>query len=102
MGTGVASATASTRVVGQHLVEVAREAGAGERRRDALAVGLGGVAAPRELRLRQRREVAGDVRAPVAEAGDGDAQWAFGRHALGQSSGVPGAAIVVRRPSVPT
>ena len=62
------------RAVGQHLVEVGGEARGGEHGRDARAVRLRGVAAPDELGVRQCRDVAGDVRAPVAETRDGDAE----------------------------
>ena len=70
VGTGVASTTASSVWVGEQVVEVGGEARARERARAALARGLGRVAAPGELAARQRGEVAREVRAPVAEAGD--------------------------------
>ena len=49
----------------------------------ACAQRFGGIATPGELGTGERREVASDVRAPVAQAGDGDPQWTFGRHAAG-------------------
>ena len=78
------------RVVGQQVVEVRGEAGAGEARRPALAGGLGGVAAPRQLAARDAREVAGEVRAPVAEAGDADPQASCDRPPARAAPAAPG------------
>jgi hypothetical protein len=67
-------------VVCEHLVEVGGRAGVREQRRDTLAVGVERIADPGELCTRECREVASDVRSPVPQAGDGDAQGAIGRH----------------------
>src|SRR4051794_9166680 len=59
--------------IGEHLLEVVREPRARMARRDALARGRVPVAAPAELDARQRVVVAREVRAPVAEPHDRDA-----------------------------
>ena len=72
-GTGVASDDSVERRIGQQLVEVGADPAPREHRRDAGAGRLGRVAAPAQLAAREGGEVASQVRAPVAEAGDADA-----------------------------
>ena len=73
-------------VVGEHLVEVAGEARAGEHaRRRARGWLRRRRSTTRARRPGSAREVARDVRTPVAQAGDGDAQWAIGGHGSPES-----------------
>ena len=73
VGTGVASTTASSSRprAGRSISAVLRAAG--KAARELSPRGLGGVAQPGQLAAGDRGEVAGEVRAPVAEADDADA-----------------------------
>ncbi len=59
--------------VGEQILQLPREARPGERGRRARACLRGGVAQPAQLAAGDRGEVAREVRSPVAEAGDADA-----------------------------
>ena len=71
VGTGVASTTASSSGSSSSSCEIRRVARASGKRCASLArAPLGGVAQPRQLAAGDRREVAREVRAPVAEPAD--------------------------------